>query len=346
MEYINHYALEVLDRQHKVAEEYRGNKSEFVPVDMATGTSLVSLLEEHLIKWRPWDTRIYFQFLEGFSYQSKSSDITRILYQHLKLGILGREDKNGSSTLEVGIYLNKNIKRFEEYNKAVERSWDHELDFDPKTGRVGSGMSKGGYAATLRAPSEYVIGAPENKLSTGHLTIPAPEPSWGLRAVWRIDIAVEGKTFKVSHKVFVPGKKVLFEDKDTDTDLTELTSSMMHKVFGNTDFVGPEGDFGDGLRQLLAGEKSPKQNTPILTDTSDPRTWSRAVDLLMSFSKYTLLLGFLYLAWIIWQDGWNLSITEALVSVAVMVMGPVISAVLVPFSEAMHEKAKYKSIKL
>lgn len=346
MDYIDQFILGCLEDKKRVAEEYRSNKRDFITVSSTSGVSLVSLLEEHLLKWRPWDVRAYLQFVDGFDYKSESSDLTNVLYKHLKLGVLGMEDRDGSSTLEVGIYLNKNIKKFEQYNKAVERSWDHVLDFDPKTGRVrNSGVSRGGYAAPLSAPSEYVVSSFDYKAFTGRLNIPAPEPSWGLRAVWRIDIEVEGSNFKVDHQVLVPGRRVLFKDTDFDSDLSELTSSMMHKVFGNTEFTGPVGDFGDGLRQLLAGEKSPVGSVSSFpTDFSDHRTWSKLVDYLMAFGKYSLLLGISYLFWNIYQDGWNISITKALLSVGIMVLGPVISAVLVPISEAMHDKARYKSI--
>lgn len=349
-DYINSYSMEILDAQDELGREFYTNK-ERVSTDMASGVSLARLFQERLFKWRPWDTRTYLQYAKAGQYQNKPTELTGLLYRHLKLGVIGEEDRADGSSVDIGIYLNGNMKQFEKYNAMAEASWDEDFDFDPMTGRItdNTGTKGGGFARTLPSPSPHAVAVPDILLENDELVVPKPKVDWNLRAVWTINVKVEGDRFITHHNVTVPGRKTLFKGSQVDDNLSTLAMSMMHQVFGNTDLEGKMGDFGDGLRQLLAGEKYKTATsfaaTPVL-DTSTPKFWQGMIDLLMGGSKLTTVCGGLFLAYSVFDRGWNVNLSSLAVGASVMVVGIFLASVLTPYSYAQRKRKAAMSVGL
>jgi len=342
---INDYALEALQVQGGLAKEFRVNQEEFT-VEDAQGASLSRVFQTHLLKWRPWDTRWYLQYVqEGFNHEP--SELSALLYRHLKLGLLGEEDRVDGSSVEIGIFLNAHMKDFEQYNKLVEDSWESdEFEYDMATGNVHRkfGTKRGGIASTIAPPSPHRIAVPDTHLETDELLVPRPEADWDLRAVWRIDVQVVGSLFKLAHSVKIPGGATLLVSSETGGDLSKLAGHMMHVVFGHKDKKLTEGDFADGLRQLLAGEKAPQSFIPTVSPSRSPGFWEGSIGFLMGLSKFMMLAGFLYLIYVVYSEGWDVGISDLKISFVIMIGGSILAAILVPISAAMKEKAAARSI--
>lgn len=347
MDYIDRLLSDFVMINKSLVDEVKRN-SVSVSTDMAGGSSLALLLQHHLLKWRPWDFRIYLQHFDD-RFHNYPTELTTKLYDHLKVSVLGIEDGPGYSDLEIGIFLNGEMESFDAYQEAVSLSLDSEVSFDPVTGTLSGGghTRHGGTAAYLDAPSPHRVQSPVTN-ADDVIDLPLPEVDWNLRAVWRLRIKVIRDVFHITSEVVVPGVRTLQKSDIMGDDLSSLTMQLNQHVFGNAFEFSYEGDFGDGLRQLLAGEKAEGyklSSRPWWDIRKSPVFWARLVDVLMFISIASMILGPAYLGYGWYEYGWDLSLRRYLIAGGLLAGGSFMASVIIPFATAFYDESLIKSLK-
>jgi hypothetical protein len=161
-------------------------------------------------------------------------------------------------------------------------------------------------------------------------------------ADWRLKVLVtcEVKTSSGDFVIDFTAKGtlgVLMEGRVRDKNLVVATRVLLHKLFGSKD-AGKRGDFLDGIRQLIAGEKSAS------LPTSKPEAWSKAGRSFMFVSKASLWIGFLIVLVGFLKDGWFIYWGYLLAGALVAFVGHAFSAVMVPITEAKEKETAARSI--
>lgn len=164
-----------------------------------------------------------------------------------------------------------------------------------------------------------------------------PVSDWRLKAVVKVEVSLEadGFLFRYTAKGHLGD---LASGEVHGMDLVRMTRILIHRLFGHKDTTLKAGDFLDGYRQLLSGEK---RSSGALV--SEPEKWAQRGDAFMSIGKVTLLAGILIELVGILQHGWNVGWGYLLTGVIVIVVGQVVSSTMVPITEAKEEELASKS---
>ena len=336
----------MLDILSEVSHEFDVNSTPYSVSDIE-GYSLSDMLSKHLLKWRPWDTRMYFM-QKDIGYLNRPSDLSVSLFENMKLAQVGRSDTGGVGKLELSICLNAKSKEFAEYNRMVDKSWDsdgeEDIEFDPATGlvKLPDNMTMfGGYAASLEAPSPHIIGKGfELPDINDRIRMAQPKVDWRVRAVVSVHMVLSGNDFVVGYQVVdkLHCGRILAVGSERGTDLSMVCQRVMHRMFGNLTLKAKEGDFYEGIRQLLSGEKNTTIRIAKRTD------YSSFIGTVMTLSRASFWVGVILLVSMLLLSGFDFKAHTLYISIALMLGGTLVPMLLVPIFGANDIKAKARSI--
>lgn len=334
----------------KVQKEYQRNSVPYY-AGTADGNSLSRVLQENLFKWRPWDRRRYLQFVEE-DFSLSTTEFNKAMHQNFDVSVIGYEDGNDEGKIEAHILLNAKAGELRQYNELVDvvreqRRNQEEAKFDAATGTfTGSNFDAtvhGGIPRKLKSTAKHVFQTPANVLQDDLLSgVQMPKADWRVAAIWLVTMRIQGETFQVTSVVTTVKGKVLSSIDLSGTDLSELGIQLMHRVFGNTVDSDKSADFYDGVRQLLAGEKSPGASASNCTAPAVVRKqgfFDRMGSMLIG-------LGALLLVFLVFFRGFNGSWAPYLLGVSLCLLGAIVPMFTAPLLEAKAEKDQARSIKV
>lgn len=334
----------------KLQNEYQRNSVPYF-AGSAEGNSLSRVLQENLFKWRPWDRRRYMQFVDE-DFSLSATEFNKALHQNFDVSVVGYEDGDEVGKIEAHILLNAKAGEQRQYNELVDvvreqRSEQGEAKFDAATGSFTGpkfdATVHGGIPRKLKSSAKHVFQTPANVLQDDLLSgVQVPKADWRVAAIWLVSMCVEGETFHVTSVVTSVKGTVLSTINLSGTNLSELGIQLMHRVFGNTVDSDKSADFYDGVRQLLAGEKSPGAS---ISNCTAPAV-VRKQGFFDKLGSMCMGLGALVLVFLVLFRGFNGSWAPYLLGVSLCILGAIVPMFTAPLLEAKAEKDQARSIKV
>ena len=319
-----------------VVREYDRLMASPVTPALVVGEDLATRAAEVFSKWRPYDTRWYVAQQSGSGHSFEPSSVSKRVMRFSKVEVTGID----RGVFEVGLFMDANMKDFEDYDIKVVRSWRGAASFHVDEDGILedlSGTKHGGVARTLPDPSPHLIHTGFDAGRDDELVDEKPVIDWRLKAVVKVEVSLEGDGFMFSYTAR-GSLGVLAEGVIKGTDLVRMTRTLIHRLFGHKDASLKRGDFLDGYRQLLSGEK---RSSGALV--SEPEKWARVGDAFMSLGKVTFWVGILIVLVGIFQHGWNIGWGYLLTGFIVIVVGLMVSSIMVPITEAKEKELASKS---
>lgn len=307
-----------------------------VTPDLVVGEDLATKAAKVFSMWRPYDTRWYVAQKSGSGYSFDPSSVSSRVMRFSKVEVTGID----RGVFEVGLFMDANLKEFEDYDAKVVRSWkgaaSFHVDEDGLLADLG-GTKHGGVARTLPDPSPHLIRTGFDAGRDDELVDDKPVSDWRLKAVVKVEVSLEadGFLFRYTAKGHLGD---LASGEVHGMDLVRMTRILIHRLFGHKDTSLKVGDFLDGYRQLLSGEK---RSSGALV--SEPEKWAQRGDAFMSIGKVTLLAGILIEVAGVLQHGWNAGWVYHFASILTIVVGQVVSSTMVPITEAKEKELASKS---
>jgi hypothetical protein len=327
-----------MSAKQEIVREFDKLMASPVTPALVVGEDLATKAAEVFSKWRPYDTRWYVSQHPGSGHSFDPSSVSKRVMRFSKVEVTGID----RGVFEVGLFMDANMKEFEDYDAKVVRSWkgaaSFHVDEDGLLVDLG-GTKHGGVARTLPDPSPHLIRTGFDAGRDDELVCDKPVSDWRLKAVVKVEVSLEGDGFLFCYSAR-GNLGVLAEGVITGTDLVRMTRTLIHRLFGHKDASMKVGDFLDGYRQLLSGEK---RTSGALV--SEPEKWAQRGDAFMSIGKVALICGILVELAGIAQHGWNAGWLYHFASILIIVAGQVASSIMVPITEAKEKELASKSFR-